>query len=124
MEIYGLWQKCHKNHIPSQLFPANDQTKTLCMCGLRAHSMLNEETSSDKNFLVCKFFEFNIKAEIYEYYENTNGIKICTFCNHFCKEENVEEKQFTLFFKKRVVPKEEFITNGAFYLSISSLECC
>lgn len=112
-------KKCHKNHIPSQLFPANDQTKTLCMCGLRAHSMLNEETSSDKNFLVCKFFEFNIKAEIYEYYENTNGIKICTFCNHFCKEENVEEKQFTLFFKKRVVSKEEFITN----INSKVLEC-
>ena len=78
-------RRCHRNHIQSELYKADENTKIICSCGQKGHNLLNEEINLDQKYLSCKFHEFNLASEIYEYYENQNKVRICTFCFNFCR---------------------------------------
>ena len=112
-------RRCHRNHIQSKLYKADENTKIICSCGQKCHNLLNEEINLDQKYLSCKFHEFNLSSEIYEYYENQNKVRICTFCFNFCREQNPDHPIFIVPFNKETITKEEFV-NG---IEDHSIEC-
>ena len=102
-------KRCHRGHQSSELFNKTRLDQVVCMCGIQCHNLVTELKKNDIKLNFCNFFLLNLAGDNIEYYQNENKVIICTFCNNFCREHNLEEEEFEMEFHKVKLTRKEFI---------------
>jgi hypothetical protein len=71
---------CHREHNRSRPYFGPQ----VCTCGIKCHSVSTKRQPYDTYVPRCLFLEMSKHSDTNIYYETSNGLQICMFCNIFC----------------------------------------